>query len=271
MQPKCLFLACAVAMVLSCGVQAQVGVSDQKAAQSIVALLPAPTPRPGAIRRDESALKEIRTYEELTLSFPSSVTTFEGTLTVGDATSAKSFGATMIIGEGKRFRLDIHSPVEQSLRVFGAKAERTTSQGGKKAVPATLFGTPFLFPESLKAIISNPALSIVDEGTITVGNKRLRRICLSEPSGPVRRSSQSADLYFDPETNLLTYSLVMAPVEEQVAYVVRRVVQYEKYSVEGASYMPHQFVEFDNGEPDLTFSAERVFFEPAADDSQFHF
>lgn len=271
MQATKLLLCLGFGIATACAVHAQTAAPDQTATSSLIASIPAPAPIAGALRRDASAVNTLQKYEDLTLSTSSGAAILTGTLDVGSGGQAKSYGADMVLGSGKRFRLDIHSPKEQSLRVLGAKAERTTSNGDRKPVPETFLGSPFLSPGLLKAALATPSLSVVDQGAVILGDQNFLKVTIGNSGQPAKPFPDSADLYFDPNTHLLAYSVIAAPVEEHVAYSVRRVIHYDKYSAEGNVLMPHRFVEYDNGQLGLTFNATQVSFDSATDDSRFHF
>lgn len=271
MQAAKLLFSLSLGMFTSSGIYAQITDSNRTAAASLIASFPAPSLITGEMRRDESALNTLQKYEDQALSKSFSAATLTGTLVVGDGRSAKSYGADMVFGTGNRFRLDIHSPTEQSVRVFGAKAERTTSRGDRKPLPKTFLGSLFLSPGLLKAVLATPSFSIVDQGSVILDDQHFLRITVGSPSQPAKMFPDSVDLYFDPDTHLLAYSVIVVPVEEHASYSIRRVVQYDKYSAEENVVMPHRFVEYDNDQLGLTFIATQVAFDSAIDDSRFRF
>ena len=250
---------------------AQTAPSIQAAAAVVAATLPAPVAAPGATHADKTALAEISEYEALSLSPSGSVITLTGHMTIGEPKQNKTYSSSMILSADRRFRLDVHSPQEQSLRSSGALIKKQGADGKTVTLPETLFGSPFLSPGVLKQIAANPAISIEDRGTLTINGKQMHRVTLSTSAQALQMRPLCADLYFDAGTHLLTYSVASYFSSTTQRFPINQVVEYDLYSPENGVEMPHRFILSGNGLPGLTFIAEQVSSADSADNSQFRF
>ncbi len=249
----------------------QTAPSVQASAAAVAATLPVPAPVPGPAHADKAALAEISEYEALTFSPGNSVITITGHTTIGEPKQNRTYGSSMILSADRRFRFDVHSPQEQSIRSSGALIKKQEADGKTVALPETLFGSPYVSSGVLKQIAANPAISIEDHGTLTVDGKQMHRITLSTSAKTIHMRPLCADLYFNAGTHLLTYSV--APYFSSTAqrFPINQVVQYDMYSPENGVEMPHRFILSGNGVPGLTFIAEQVSTTNSADNTQFQF
>ena len=248
--------------------QAQIPASSPTAMTAMT--IPAPTPVSGPVHADTAALAEIAQYESAAFHPTAQGMTLVGTVTIG-AAQTTSYAAQFTSGEGKSFRFDVHSPHEESLRGYGNKLARKTAQGQQKALPGSIFGGPFVTPDALKSLAGTPAVSIADRGTVTVDGRQLRKVTLSESVTGAVQGRLSGDLYFDPGTHLLAFSVTQAQVEGRAVPPITRVIEYEGYSIEEGVSIPRKFTEIDGGRVGFVFNVKQASFNSSVDNAQFHF
>ncbi len=245
--------------------------SIQDLAAKVAMKLPIPVPVAGGVQKDKAAVAELTAFGQLTSPAPSVLTGVAGLMTIGEPTAARTYDATMLVGEHGRFRIDVHSPEEESVRAFGVKAE--TSKGGSKPKPIhmSLFMSAYVFGVTAQHLLADPTMSLVDYGVLKENGQDLHHIRACKLSLAAAQRPECGDLYLDPSTHLLRYSVAMIPLDEYPFSRVQRVIEYDNYSDEQGTTMAHRFVESDNGQVGTTLEVQSVAFTAAKDDSQFRF
>lgn len=201
--------------------------------------------------RDSAALAEITAHmvavgatgwQDLeatgTLSFPS-----------GDSHNAALY---LLGSEGTRLDITFDSSI-RSLRERGFVGEAHGESGDTVSLPpsAALAGV-LAFPRLWSEASSAATVSLYDHGNLSVGGTSLRRITMeyAPRAGflPYGGSTLATDLYFEPHSHLLVYSVDSIPFSTTHGQPLLRVTSYTAYQRFGAVLLPTSFQQILNGQ-----------------------
>lgn len=228
----------------------------------LVLLLPLPMqgqglqfPRPvttGALNhRDAAAFAEITAHlnavgatnwQDLeaagTISFPA-----------GDSHNATLY---LLGSEGTRLDITFDSSV-RSLRDRGFVGEAHGESGDTVALPPTAALAGVLaFPRLWSEASSAATVSLYDHGNLAVGGTSLHRITMEyAPSAgflPYGGTTVATDLYFEPHSHLLVYSVDSIPFSTTHGQPLLRITSYTAYQRFGAVLFPTSFQQILNGQ-----------------------
>jgi len=205
-------------------------------------------------------------------------TGMQGTGEISFGKDVTSYSATLSNLGDDRFRLDATTKHgAMSIRVHGRAGKVQNGDGPiLPIVPDAAALT--LFPFELLRSTGFPRNqdSLIDHGLVTVGNVQLHRITLERQTfgrNPVTKSPETVviDFYFDPNTHLLTKSVILTRITEGRAATFVFVVNYGDYHQVGGSLIPYLYTETMEGEPYWKLQLSNVQLNPSIPSTYFEF
>jgi len=239
------------------------------------AAVPVPQNIPSTGTKDANALQEVLSF--LTATVPGSWKGMQGTGTIilpnGSATEQGS--ATLTVLNGDAYRLDINAPDGQrSIRIDGINGQILDADGKQHALPIAtaldgLVAFPFLFTQSL----TDPTISVIDRGAVTIDGQSLHRLTVVRPIFPSAPASwvSTVDLYFNTTTHLLEKSAASVQIDGADPEFYVQVVTYGDYRAVGTVMLPFSYQQTLNGQMQWTLQLASIQLAPAVDASYFAF
>lgn len=230
--------------------------------------------------KDAAALAELKEFIALSVPVSWSAVRFEGTISRGSGSSTTQTPAEMTLAPYGGFRIDLNEPTgTASARFLEFYGGYRNPAGIVNRFTGSLLGGPFIDAAQLAQAIQRSDVSLIDDGIKTIDNRSLHQITLVMPIRP--ESSQSASsfsvqraawlLYFDPQTHYLFKTVRIGGHHGNSSNSSMQVITYGDYRKVQGYEVPFVFVETNNGQADMSFSASRVNQASAVHYSYFQF
>lgn len=199
-----------------------------------------------------------------------------GQITYGDDSAA--YSATLTIVGSTEFRLDAGTQQGQfSTRISGNYGEIQEADGRRTLIlPNTAASGLVQFQLLRQANFPNTKASLLDRGTVTVGNHPLHRLTYEFPAVAATLPTQkqqtiATDLYFDTATHLLVKSANTIRINGSGNHDFLREITYEDYRQVGSSMIPFRYTETLNGQKLWTLQLSDVQPSPDLQTTYFEF
>ncbi len=187
--------------------------------------------------------------------------------------------ATLWIRNHDKCRLDLQKQKgTTSMRIDGYYGAIQHQDGHRKAMDARDAAGEFLvFPALMQATFPPADIMLIDQGIVTVGGTTLHRITMERlwPGGAVDAKgvlrTRVTDLYFNPQTHLLTKSSLGIYGTQPGPNQMLQVISYGNYSSVNGMLIPHTFRETLNGQILWTLQLNNVRVNQGLQASDFHF
>ena len=234
-------------------------------------------------RQDAGALAEIRAYRSaISLgSWMDMQGTGQFTSTATDSTGGKNpHNATLWIRDHHGYRLDVEKPDgTSSLRMDGQYGIVKHANGSVRSMDARDAVAGLLaFPALMEVNFPASSVMLIDQGTVSVDGAALHRITIEKPwpGDPVDAATGSplttvTDLYFNPQTHLLTKSALAVLGSEPSPEQMLEVVTYGGYSAANGMLLPHSYRQTLNGQILWTLELNQIHLNQGLPQSDFHF
>jgi hypothetical protein len=176
-----------------------------------------------------------------------------------------------------KFRLDIQTAEgTRTLLVRGATASVEHETKGHYSLPTTAAALQIMaFARPALTDFSQPGLSLLDRGMVTVDGTALHRITLQTPFSR-KKADQSGhdvdlamDLYFDPSSHLLVKSAAAVRLNDSRGQDYLRVTTYEDYRQVNGVLFPFGYHETLNGQREWTLDLKDIQLNSGTDSSIF--
>jgi len=224
--------------------------------------------------KDPAAVAELTAYDRATSSSGWQDFQAAGTLTypAGD-----SHAAELYLSGSNSARLDVTmNSGTRSLRIGKATGLFQDERGNEGSLsPATSRVGIVAFPRIWISALRSEDISLYDQGTYSKTGRPLHRITMEYPlashheHGPV--PTVATDLYFDPATNLLLYSVDAVAFKESPGKIFTRTTQYSNYQPFNGVEIPSEIQQMLDDQPQWTLQLNQVNTNENPPDSTFSF
>jgi hypothetical protein len=222
--------------------------------------LPATT---GALgKRDAGALAEIKAHLMAVLVAGWQDLQATGTLTYPDG---DVHSATLYLMGAKRARLDIEMAAgTRSVRLGGFAGRYQDEEGNQGSLPpATSSAGIVAFPRIWADGATSSRISLYDQNTYASDGQSFHRITMEYPlestSGDrLGIKTAATDLYFDPNTHLLVYSVDAVTFNGSSGQILSRVTGYSGYQQFNGIKVPATIKQYLNGQLQWTLQLSQV-------------
>jgi hypothetical protein len=203
--------------------------------------------------RDAGALAEVRAHLIATAASGWNDLQAQGTVTLpnGDAHSASLY----LLGSGFA-RLDVAMESgSRSLRISPSSAHLQDEQGNVTSLPPTVTAAGIVaFPRTWILGLRSADASLFDRGTFTRKGQQLHRItieyCMLGDTSPANPLTFATDLYFDPLTHLLLFSVDALDFGYHSPGGFLSVSEYDDYKQFDGMLLPSKIRQELNGQPE---------------------
>ena len=224
--------------------------------------LPSPTTTGVLGKKDASALAEINAHLQAVGAGGWQGLEATGTLTFPDGTS---HAASLFLAGSKSQRLDIEMESgSRSLRLGGFAGRFRDERGNQGSLPsATSSAGIVAFPRIWADASTSSNVSLYDQHLYSGTGSNHHRItieyALEGPAGSrLGKETGATDLYFDPSTHLLAYSVDAVTFNESARQVFSRVTSYEQYQQFNGVKVPTTIKQYLNGQLQWTLLLSQI-------------
>lgn len=192
--------------------------------------------------------------------------------------SFSSNPATLTIQDGNAFRLDIDTSAGQrSTRIHG-RVGATREIDGKKHSLAFVNASSGLFvtPMLLSSVIAATAVSVLDQGSLTLGGANLHRISVAFAANAASSVTtvdkvSVIDLYFDPSSHLLQKSAIFTQLDPLDRERYLQVTTYGNYKAVSGVFLPFSLSATLNGQQQWSLAISELNLNPTVPTAFFSF
>jgi len=184
-----------------------------------------------------------------------------GTLTYPEG---DTHSATLYLGGSRNTRLDIFMDFgARSLRIKGGSGKYEDESGIRGTLPVATSVTGVLaLPRVWIDALGSAPISLFDHGLFTGAGQSLHRISMEYPLYADATVAQSAtvatDLYFDPSTHLLVYSVDLVTFAESRGQSLTKVTSYGNYQQFSGVLVPTTIQQRLNGQTQWTLHLDHI-------------
>jgi len=226
-------------------------------------------------KRDAGALSEINAHIIAVGASGWQSLEATGTLTYPDGSA---FAATLYLSGSRFQRLDIEmGSGTRSVRIGGFAGRYQGERGNQGALPpATSSAGIVAFPRIWADAATSASISLYEQHLYTGTGSNLHRItmeyALEGPAGSrLGNKTAATDLYFDPSTHLLDYSVDAVTFNGPTRQPFQRVTDYEEYQQFSGIKVPTVIKQYLNGQLQWTLQLNQVTINSNPDASVFSF
>lgn len=221
-----------------------------------------PPPVTGVLgNKDASALDEINAHTQAVSAAGWQDLEGTGTITFG---AGDAHSASLYLLQSTYSRLDIvMDSGTRSLRLassLGSFQDERDNQG--TLLPATSGAGIVAFPRLWFDAVTSPLTSVYDQGSYIGTGQPLHRITLEYPLFPSNSASGgptvATDLYFDPTTHLLIYSVDALSFSGALNQTFSRITSYGGYQAFNGILVPSTIGQFLNGQLEWMLQLSQV-------------
>jgi hypothetical protein len=224
--------------------------------------------------RDNSALLEITAFLRATSGASWQSLDATGTLMFPDGDSHQ---AELHLKGAYNTRLDITMETGiRSFRVTRSSGVFRDERGNGGTLQAATSATELVaFPRIWTDALSSQRISLFDHGTFASNGHTFHRLTIEyalSPSGYKGFDPAAAtDLYFDPTSHLLLYSVDAAVFNEQPNMISTRITEYNNYQAVNGILIPTLISEVLDGQPQWVMQLNTITTNTLSPDSTFSF
>ena len=223
---------------------------------------PLPTTTGAVGKKDSGALAEIKAHLLTVSASGWQDLQATGTLTYPDS---DTHPATLYLMGSKYSRLDIEMGAgTRSLRIGGFAGRFQDEQGNQGSLPpGTSCAGIVAFSRIWSDAVTSSRISLTDENIYGGTGQSLHRITMEYPlesatgSGLANRTA-ATDLYFDPSTHLLAYSVDAVAFHGTTRQIFNRVTAYGDYQEFSGIKVPTAIKQYLNGQLQWTLQLSQV-------------
>ena len=185
--------------------------------------------------------------------------------------------AELYLSGSDRTRLDITTDSgPRSVRLRGSSGSFQDEKGNSEALLAPTSNAGLLaFPRLWIGPLGTESVSLSDQGTYTAGVQNLRKITIEYPqfSGNYAAGdpTSATDLYFDPNSHLLLFSVDAVSFPGTAGQAVIRVTSYGSYQQFGQIMLPTLIQQALSGQTEWTLNLSQINTNVNPPDSTFSF
>jgi hypothetical protein len=224
--------------------------------------LPSPSTTGILGKKDASALAEINAHLQAVGAGGWQSLEATGTLTFPDGTS---HAASLFLAGSKLQRLDIEMESgSRSIRLGGFAGRFQDERGNKGSLPpATASAGIVAFPRIWADAATSSKVSLYDQHLYTGTGSNFHRITIEYALEVPSRSffgnkTAATDLYFNPSTHLLDYSVDAVTFNGPARQSLSRVTSYEQYQQFNGVKVPTTIKQYLNGQLQWTLLLSQV-------------
>lgn len=238
--------------------------------------LPAPTTTGVLGKKDAGALTEVTAH-----LLAVSATGWQGLEATGTLTypTGGTHTATLYLMGSTNSRLDIEmGSGMRSLRQSGVAGRFEDEKGNWGSLPPATAGAGIVaFPRIWVDAATSSRISLYDHGASAYNGQNLHRITIEYPivigtgGGLSNRRTAATDLYFDPNTHSLVYSVDAVTFNGPSRQTFRRETSYEDYQQFSGIKVPTTIKQYLNRQFQWTLQLSQVTINPAPAANTFAF
>lgn len=213
-------------------------------------------------KKDAGALTEIKAHLMAASAAGWQDLQATGTLTYPDG---DTYSATLYLMGAKHARLDIEMAAgTRSVRISGFAGQYQDEEGNQGSLPpATSSAGIVAFPRIWADGATSARISLYDQNTYASDGQSFHRITMEYPlesTGGDRLGSRTAatDLYFDPNSHLLAYSVDAVTFNGGTGHIFSRVTSYADYQQFNGIKVPATIKQYLNGQLQWTLRFSQV-------------
>jgi hypothetical protein len=214
-------------------------------------------------RKDAGALGEIKAHLLAVSAAGWQALEATGTLTYPDGAAHE---ATLYLMGANNSRLDIKMEAgTRSFRQSGFAARFQHENGNHGSLPPATAGAGIVaFPRIWTDAVTSSRISLYDHNTSAFNGQNLHRITIEYPidigaaSGGTNGKTAVTDLYFDPNTHVLAYSVDAVTFNGPTRQTFSRETSYEDYQQFSGIRVPTTIKQYLNGQLQWTLQLSQI-------------
>jgi hypothetical protein len=227
-------------------------------------------------KKDAGALAEIRAHLLSVSAAGWQALEATGTLTYPDGTT---HAATLYLMGSNNSRLDIEMEAgTRSLRQSGFAGRFQHENGTRGSLPPATAGAGIVaFPRIWTDAATSSRISLYDHNTSLFKGQNLHQITIEYPidigaaSGGANGKTAVTDLYFDPNTHVLDYSVDAVTFNGPAKQTFSRETSYEDYQQFSGIKVPTTIKQYLNGQLQWTLQLSQITINAAPAANTFSF